>query len=115
MRLFLALVLSVAITCPAFAEDWCKRPGKPGTHDGGVEPCGIIPVSWEKCGTFQGGDVYCYPSQSTQNKPKNKSNKNATALVISVGAAAVFAGVMWYIFKKPKSENIEGHVRLAAF
>jgi len=36
-------------------------------------------------------------------------------VVISVAAGAAFVGVMWYLFKTPKSDHFEGQVKLATF
>lgn len=62
---------------------------------------------------------YCYehPDECQGGTKKHaKKNSNTTKIVVaSVAAGAVFAGAMWYIFKKKPSENNPGQVKLAAF
>ena len=95
------------MTANTNATDWCRKSG------GGLEPCGQIPNSWTECGEFQGDTVWCYPSAKSNSK--GKSSKSMNTVVISVAAGAAFVGVMWYLFKTPKSDHFEGQVKLATF
>jgi len=111
LRFFaLPLLLFLFMTANIHASDWCRK------ADGGIEPCGEIPSSWVECGEFgglDGGTIWCYPS--TKSSSKGKSSKSMNTVVLSVAAGAVFVGVMWYLFKTPKSQNFEGQVTLATF
>jgi len=103
----LPVFLFMLVVVPASA-DWCRNP-----TEGGVVPCDTIPGSWTECGTFNGETLWCYPSASSNKRPKAKSDTTNTLIAVGVGVA--FIGVMWYIFRKPASENNPGQVKLMAF
>jgi len=69
------------------------------------------PANFVDCGRDSNGiQVWC-PQHSTNSS--SRSSARNTALFIAGGV--VFAGLMWYIFSMPSSENIDGQVRFAAF
>lgn len=53
--------------------------------------------------------------QGGTKKHAKKHSDTTKIIVISVAAGAVFAGAMWYLFKKAPSENNPGQVKLASF
>ena len=103
IKIFMGLMLMVL---PAYADDWCHSP------DGGVKPCVNIPSSWVECGTFQGEPVWCSRSGSAKGSSKNKDVANT---VIAVAGGVAFVGLMWYIFRTPKSSNYASQVQLMEF
>lgn len=56
----------------------------------------------------------CLEYSTTKRHAKKKSD-TGKIVIISVAAGAVFAGAMYYIFKKMPSENNPGQVKLAEF
>lgn len=108
LKLFyvLPICLFVLAVAPARA-DLCRKPG------GGVEPCGVIPSSWTECGTFQDETVWCWPSASS--KTHSKTQNATTTILISAAVGVAFVGIMWYLFKTPKSSNYDGQVKLMEF
>jgi len=105
--LILSVFLLVLMVGPVRA-DWCQKTG------GGVEQCGTIPSSWSNCGTFQGQDVWCYPSSAGAKSP-SKSHNSTNTILIAAGVGVIFVGAMWYFFgMKPSSDN-PGQVKLMEF
>ena len=92
---------------PAHA-DWCRKP------DGmGYEPCDTPPASWVKCESFEDGTtVWCHQSYGEKSKSKGMGSTNRI-LVVAGGVA--FVGLMWYLFKTPKSRHFDGQVKLMEF
>ena len=113
IRIFRFLVLPILLfafmTTGAFA-DWCQNP------EGGFVICaGDPPSSWHECpGGFLGETAWCYPTADNASG-NSKKNDYTKTILISAAVGLVFVGVMWYIFKTPKSDNIDGQVKLAAF
>ena len=73
------------------------NPTNPGAYD------------YEYCKTHQD------ECRGGTKKHAKKHSDTTKIVVISVAAGAVFAGAMWYIFKKAPSENNPGQVKLASF
>lgn len=71
---------------------------------------GANPPAWK--GDMCHGQEHCSGTGPTKAK---KDKNTGTIVMISVASAAVFAGAMWYIFKKMPSENNPGQVKLAEF
>ena len=101
-KIFAALCILSVLVMPTFA-DTTTRPDKPNQWGGNnnVEYCKTYP---EKC-----------PDAGTSNRKAKKHSNTGTIIVVSVAATAVFAGAMWYFFKKAPSENNPGQVKLATF
>lgn len=72
-------------------------PNNPGGYD--IEYCRAHPDE-------------CRGDTKTHAKKHSDTTK---IIVISVAAGAVFAGAMWYIFKKAPSEKNPGQVKLMEF
>lgn len=104
----LGIFLLIFTITPARA-DWCRKTG------GGIEICNSHPQTWTDCGTANDGNtIWCYPQQG--GKKKSSKNSNGTKVVlISIGVGAVFAGAMWYFFRKKPSQNVPGQVSLMEF
>ncbi|MBD5400939.1 hypothetical protein HDR61_04335 [bacterium] len=102
LAIFLCLTLA---TTPVISRASTPRP-----EDGGIDHgtnqsqlylCTTMP---EKC-----------PEYGTTKTHAKKKSDTGKIVLISVAAGAVFAGAMYYIFKKTPSETNPGLVKLAEF
>lgn len=104
-KIFAALCIFSVLVTPTFANTPTTRPSDyDPTQWGGnnnVDFCKTYP---DKC-----------PDAGTSNRKAKKHSDTGTIIMVSVATAVVFAGAMWYIFKKAPSENNPGHVKLATF
>lgn len=101
-KIIAAFCISSILVTSTFAAT--GRPENPaGPYEGAtnVEFCLANP---DKC-----------PAAGTSERSAKKHSNTGTIVMISVASAAVFAGAMWYIFKKMPSENNPGQVKLAEF
>ena len=71
-----------------------------------------LPSHPNVCLDEKGQEYYCDANVRTSAK---KGNDTAKIVVISVATGLVFAGAMWYLFKKRPSENAAGQVKLMEF
>lgn len=102
-RLIAIFCCCVMLSVPAMAGRVGDDPltnGNPTMHDD---------FDIEYCKTHQDE---CRGGTKTHARKHSDTTK---IIVISVAAGAVFAGAMWYIFKKAPSENNPGQVKLASF
>lgn len=108
MKKFLALLcFSFVLVGPAaFADSITSR--RP-TEGGMVRDENLN--NWDLCTS----NPDACPARSDSKRHAKKSNHTGTIIVASVAGAAVFAGVMWYVFKKKPSKNNPGQVKLAEF
>lgn len=98
-KMLAILCCATMLTMPAMAG---RTEGSITPPDGTVNNYEYCIENPEKC---QGG-----------TKRHAKKGSDVTKIVvISVAAGAVFAGAMWYLFKKEPSENNPGQVKLASF
>lgn len=100
---------AIMLTMPAMADD---------IRGNGTGP--VVPGSGNAQSNPGGYDLeYCKTHQSEcrgESKTHAKKNSNTTTIIVaSVAVGAVFAGAMWYFFKKTPSENNPGQVKLASF
>ncbi len=100
-KIIAALCISSILVAPTFADT--SRPDNPNpwTGNSNAEYCLANP---DKC-----------PAAGTTERSAKKHSNTGTIVMISVASAAVFAGAMWYIFKKMPSDNNPGQVKLAEF
>lgn len=82
----------------------------PRPEDGGMDH-GTNQSQWMLCTTMP---EKCPEYGTTKTHAKKKSDTGKIVL-ISVATGAVFAGAMYYIFKKKPSENNPGQVKFAEF
>lgn len=98
-RMIAIFCCATMLTLPAMADRDTSPNSTVEYNKGNYEYCNANPSA------CQGG---------TKTHAKKKSDVTKI-VVISVAAGAVFAGAMWYIFKKAPSENNPGQVKLASF
>lgn len=101
-KIIVALCISSVFVTSTFATT--GRPDNPSGPWGGntnIDFCTQFP---DKC-----------PEYGTTDRKAKKHRNTGTIVMISVASAAVFAGAMWYLFKKTPSENNPGQVKLAEF
>ncbi|MCM1294269.1 MAG: hypothetical protein NC311_01770 [Muribaculaceae bacterium] len=101
-KIIAALCVSSILVTSTFAAT--------GRPDGGAEQW-IGPNNADYC---LNNPSAC-PEANTSERSAKKHSNTGTIVMISVASAAVFAGAMWYIFKKMPSENNPGQVKLAEF
>lgn len=90
---------AIMLTMPAMADRTTSPVSDTSANTSNFEYCSNNP---DKC---SGG-----------RKTHAKKNSNTTTIIVaSVAVGAVFAGAMWYFFKKTPSENNPGQVKLASF
>ncbi len=103
-KLFAPILFAVVLFAPTQSHAAGTRPG------GDIPHYENLPNNTEMCTAHP---ELCTDAAKTHAK-KHKNNTGPIVLV-SVAAGAVFAGAMYYFFKKQPSENNPGQVKLAEF
>lgn len=103
-KLIAVFCCAVMLTLPAMAD---RTGGTMPGNNGAPNSVGDFDIDY--CKTHQD------ECRGGTKKHAKKSNHTGTIIVASVAGAAVFAGVMWYVFKKKPSDNNPGQVKLAEF
>jgi hypothetical protein len=105
MTLRLAVFFILIFSTGAWA-DLCRNGPRDYTY------CDVPPANFVDCGkNIDGMQRWCLPSSS----PKKKSENSSTNTAIAVIGGVAFVGVMWYLFRAPKSSLFDGQVKFADF
>lgn len=102
-KLFIFIGLVSILVAPTFARAATGRPG------GDIPSYENVPNNAQYC---KDNLSMCQDTAKTHAK---KHSNTGTIIVASVAVGAVFAGAMWYFFKKRPSENNPGQVKLMSF
>ncbi len=108
MNKLFAAAIFLATIMPMTARAESTRPG-----DGSAPSLNENWVS--KPNQCLGSDGLPYNCRADVKHKAKKKHDTGTVVMITVATTAVFAGAMYYFFKKRPSENNPGQVKLAEF